>query len=325
MQRILSGLRPTGKVHIGNYFGALKNWVKLQDEYETFYEIADWHTLTTKYDEIENLKERIINTTIDWLSVGIDPKKSVLFVQSDVKEHAELHLLFSMLITVPRLERNPTLKEMAKDAGLKGNISYGLLGYPVLQASDVLIYRANRVPVGEDQLPHLELTRELARRFNSVYDKVFPEVEPILTEAPRIPGMDGQRMSKSLGNAIYISDSPDIVEEKVTSAYTDPSKIRKDDPGHPQGCVVFAYLKALEVPDIKELEKDCKSGGRGCVACKKETADLLNEFLQPFRHERHMIEREVDVEKILKEGAKNAGAEARKTMELVRQSMKMWG
>jgi len=324
MQRILSGLRPTGKVHIGNYFGALKNWVKFQDEYETFYEIADWHTLTTKCDETEYLKERIINTAMDWISVGINPEKSVLFVQSNVKEHAELHLLLSMLITVPRLERNPTLKEMVRDAGLKGNISYGLLGYPVLQASDVLIYRANKVPVGEDQLPHLEVTRELARRFNNLYSEVFPDVEPVLTEVPRIPGMDGRRMSKSLGNAIYISDPPEVVEEKVASVYTDPSKIRKDDPGHPQGCVAFAYFKAIGVPNIKGFEKECKRGERGCVACKKETTDLLNAFLQPFRCERERIEREFNVVEILNEGSKKARKVAKETLIMVREAMKLW-
>jgi len=324
MQRILSGLRPTGKVHIGNYFGALKNWVKLQSDYETFYEIADWHTLTTKCDETKDLKDRIIRTTIDWMSVGINPEKSVLFVQSDVKEHAELHLLLSMLITVPRLERNPTLKEMVRDAGLKGNVSYGLLGYPVLQASDVLAYRPEKVPVGEDQLPHLEITRELARRFNSLYDEVFPVVEPALTEDPRIPGMDGQRMSKSVGNAIYLSDPPDVVEEKVLSAYTDPTKIRKDDPGHPKGCVAFAYMKAIGVSDILEIEEECKNGGKGCVECKKETASLLNNFLEPFREERRRIEREVDVVEILKSGGNRARVEATKTMALVREAMNLW-
>ncbi len=322
MERILSGLRPTGRVHIGNYFGALKNWVSLQDSYETFYEIADWHTLTTKFEDTEDLKNRIINTAIDWVSVGIDPEKSVLFVQSDVKEHAELHLLLSMLITVPRLERNPTLKEMIRDADLKGQISYGLLGYPVLQASDVLIYRARKVPVGEDQLPHLEITRELARRFNYLYEKVFPEVEPVLTETPRIPGLDGRRMSKSVGNAIYLSDSKEVVREKLLTAYTDPEKIKKDDPGHPGGCVVFAYLSAIGVSNLKELERECKKGGRGCVRCKRETASLLNEFLDPIREKRGKIKKK-DILEILKEGAEKAGFEAKKTMALVRNAMKL--
>ncbi len=322
MERILSGLRPTGRVHIGNYFGALKNWVSLQDSYETFYEIADWHTLTTKFEDTEDLKNRIINTAIDWVSVGIDPEKSVLFVQSDVKEHAELHLLLSMLITVPRLERNPTLKEMIRDADLKGQISYGLLGYPVLQASDVLIYRARKVPVGEDQLPHLEITRELARRFNYLYKEVFPEVEPVLTETPRIPGLDGRRMSKSVGNAIYLSDSKEVVREKLLTAYTDPEKIKKDDPGHPGGCVVFAYLSAIGVSNLKELERECKKGGRGCVRCKRETASLLNEFLDPIREKRGKIKKK-DILEILKEGAEKAGFEAKKTMALVRNAMKL--
>ncbi|MEA1913399.1 MAG: tryptophan--tRNA ligase [candidate division WOR-3 bacterium] len=322
MERILSGLRPTGRVHIGNYFGALKNWVSLQDSYETLYEIADWHTLTTKFEDTEDLKDRIINTAIDWVSVGIDPEKSVLFVQSDVKEHAELHLLLSMLITVPRLERNPTLKEMIRDADLKGQISYGLLGYPVLQASDVLIYRPRKVPVGEDQLPHLEITRELARRFNYLYKEVFPEVEPVLTETPRIPGLDGRRMSKSVGNAIYLSDSKEVVREKLLTAYTDPEKIKKDDPGHPGGCVVFAYLSAIGVSNLKELERECKKGGRGCVKCKRETASLLNEFLDPIREKREKIKKK-DILEILKEGAEKAGFEAKKTMALVRNAMKL--
>jgi len=325
MQRILSGIRPTGKIHIGNYFGALKNWVELQNKYETFYMVADWHILTTKHDRTEGLRERIIDYIIDWISVGIDPKKSVLFVQSQVKEHAELYLLFSMLITVPRLERNPTLKEVVKDSGLKGQVSYGLLGYPVLQASDILIYRANKVPIGEDQLPHLEITREFARKFNSLYGKVFNEVEPILTETPRIPGLDGRKMSKSLNNAIYIADDPKDVEKKMMAAFTDPKKIRKSDPGHPKGCVVFAYLSAIGIPDIKDIKNECKKGERGCVDCKKAAASLLNEFLDPIREKRKKVKKELDVVEILSKGAKKASKEAKKTMKMVRKAMGMWG
>ncbi|MEO0293589.1 MAG: tryptophan--tRNA ligase [candidate division WOR-3 bacterium] len=324
MQRILSGIRPTGKIHIGNYFGALKNWVVLQSEYETFYMVADWHTLTTNYEESQELRNRIIETVVDWLAVGIDPKKSVLFVQSQIKEHAELHLLFSMLITVPRLERNPTLKEMIKDSGLKGQVSYGLLGYPVLQASDILIYRANKVPIGEDQLPHLEITREFARKFNSVYKTIFPEVEPILTKTPRIPGLDGRKMSKSLGNAIYISDSYSEIKKKLLSAFTDPKKIRKNDPGHPKGCVIFAYLSAIEIPNLKEVEKECKKGQRGCVECKEKAASSLNEFLTPIREKREIILKEVDVADILYEGAKKASIKAKETMDMVREAMGLW-
>lgn len=325
MQRILSGIRPTGKIHIGHYFGALKNWVELQNEYETFYMVADWHALTTNLKNTENLENRIIDTTIDWISVGIDPKKSVLFVQSQVKEHAELHLLLSMLITVPRLERNPTLKEVVKDSGLKGQISYGLLGYPVLQASDILVYRAHRVPIGEDQLPHLEITREFARRFNGLYGKVFNEVEPILTSNPRIPGLDGRKMSKSLNNAVYIADEPKDVEKKIMTAFTDPKKIRKSDPGHPKGCVVFAYLSAIGAPNIKDIKSECKKGERGCVDCKRAASSLLNEFLEPIREKRKKVKKEFDVVKILNAGAKKASKEAKETMELVRKAMGMWG
>lgn len=324
MQRILSGIRPTGRIHIGNYFGALKNWVALQSDYETFYMVADWHTLTTKYEETEGLRERIIETAIDWISVGIDPEESVLFVQSQVKEHAELHLLLSMLITVPRLERNPTLKEVVKDSGLKDRISYGLLGYPVLQASDILVYRANRVPIGEDQLPHLEITREFARKFNSLYSEVFNEVEPILTETPRIPGLDGKKMSKSFNNAIYISDEPEEVERKLMTAFTDPKKIRKDDPGHPEGCVVFAYLSAIGVPDIQSIKKECKQGRKGCVECKKQAASTLNSFLEPIREKREEVRKEIDVFEVLNKGAKKASKEAGKTMKMVREAMGLW-
>ena len=324
MDRVLSGLRPTGRIHIGNYFGALSNWVKLQDKYKCFYEVADWHALTTMYAESSKFKDLIKETVIDWLTVGIDPEKSVLFVQSDVKEHAELHLLFSMLVTVPRLQRNPTLKEMVKDMHLEEKVSYGLLGYPVLQASDVLIYRPEKVPIGEDQLPHLELTREIARRFNYLYGETFPEPEPILTRAKRIPGIDGRKMSKSYGNAIFITESEDEVEKKIMQAFTDPEKIKKNDPGHPEGCVVFAYRKALDEEDAAELEKKCRAGEIGCVQCKKETSKMMNDFLQVFREKRIKIEKEASVEDILSEGASKARNFARETMEIVRERMGMW-
>jgi tryptophanyl-tRNA synthetase len=325
MQRILSGIRPTGKIHIGHYFGALKNWVELQNEYETFYMVADWHTLTTSLEDTGGLRDRIIETTIDWIAVGIDPEKSILFVQSEVKEHAELHLLLSMLITVPRLERNPTLKEVVRDSGLKDQISYGLLGYPVLQAADILVYRANKVPIGEDQLPHLEITREFVRRFNGLYGKVFPEVDPVLTKTSRIPGLDKRKMSKSLNNAICFADSPKDIEKKLMTAFTDPKKIKKSDPGHPKGCVVFAYLSAIGIPDINDIKKECKNGERGCVDCKRAAASVLNDFLEPIREKRNKVEKDFDVVEILREGAKKASKEARKTMEMVRKAMGMWG
>ncbi len=323
MERVLSGLRPTGRIHIGNYFGALVNWVRFQDEYKCFYEVADWHALTTMYPESKKFRGLIRETVLDWLTVGIDPEKSVLFVQSDVKEHAELHLLFSMLVTIPRLQRNPTIKEVVKDLHMEDKISYGLLGYPVLQASDVLIYRPQKVPIGEDQLPHLELTREIARRFNHLYGETFPEPEPILTKTKRIPGIDGRKMSKSYGNAIYITEPPEEVEKKIMQAFTDPEKIKKDDPGHPEGCVVFAYRSAIDEDGTKDLEKKCRAGEIGCVQCKRETAKMMNEFLDKFRKRREEL-KSVDVNSILKEGAEKAREFARETMQIVRERMGMW-
>lgn len=323
MERVLSGLRPTGRIHIGNYFGALVNWVRFQDEYRCFYEVADWHALTTMYSESRRFRELIKETVLDWLTVGIDPERSVLFVQSDVKEHAELHLLFSMLVTIPRLQRNPTIKEVVKDLHMEGKISYGLLGYPVLQASDVLIYRPQKVPIGEDQLPHLELTREIARRFNHLYGDTFPEPEPILTKTKRIPGIDGRKMSKSYGNAIYITESPEEVEKKIMQAFTDPEKIKKDDPGHPEGCVVFAYRSAIDEDGTEELENRCRAGEIGCVQCKRETSKIMNEFLDKFRKKREEL-KAVDIHTILKEGAEKAREFARETMQIVRERMGMW-
>ncbi len=323
MYRILSGLRPTGRVHIGNYFGAIENWVRLQEKNDCFFMVADWHTLTTKPENSKNLKDLIIETVIDWFSCGIDPKKATVFVQSDVKEHSELYLLFSMLVTVQRLQRNPTLKDMIRDLSIGENLSFGLLGYPVLQAADILIYRANKVPVGEDQLPHIELTREIARRFNYLYGEVFPEPEPILTEAKRVPGLDGRRMSKSLGNTILLSDTREDVEKKVMAAFTDPLKIKKNDIGHPEGCVPFAYLKILDKKLSEKRELECENGEIGCVQCKREIAGLLNDFLQPIREKRLEVSK-WDIEDLLRDGGKKAREEAVKTMKIVRNSMGLW-
>lgn len=323
MDKVLSGLRPTGRVHIGNFFGAIENWVRLQAKNICFFEVADWHTLTTKPETSKNLKGLITETVIDWFSCGIDPEKSTVFVQSDVKEHSELYLLFSMLVTVQRLQRNPTLKDMIRDLSIGENLSFGLLGYPVLQAADILIYRANKVPVGEDQLPHIELTREIARRFNYLYGEIFPEPEAILTEAKRVPGLDGRRMSKSLGNTILISDSKEDVQKKVMEAFTDPLKIKKNDLGHPEGCVPFAYLKILNKELHTKRESECKNGEVGCVQCKKEIAEILNNFLEPFREKRKEISK-WDIEKILKLGKEKAQTETRKTIEIVRKNMGLW-
>ncbi|MEN3045604.1 MAG: tryptophan--tRNA ligase [Candidatus Hydrothermales bacterium] len=324
MKRILSGLRPTGKVHIGNYFGALKNWVKFQEEYKCFFEIADWHVLTTDINQIQDLRKNITETAKDWLSIGIDPQKSTIFVQSGVKEHAEFHLLLSMIVTVSRLERNPTLKEQIRDIGRSEElISYGHLGYPVLQTADILLYKPEKVPVGEDQLPHLELARELARRFNSLFGETFPIPEPILSESPRVPGIDKRKMSKSLDNAIFLSDSSEEIESKIKRAFTDPKKIKLGDKGHPEGCVVFAYHNLVNVEEVPEIKEGCESGKLGCVDCKKRCSIKMNLFLEPIRERRAQIS-ENEVIEILLEGIKKAKEIAEKTMEEVREKMMLW-
>lgn len=323
-KRILSGMRPTGKLHLGNYVGVLSNWVNLQDEYQCFFEVADWHALTTGYEHTEQIGRDGIEVVIDWLACGIDPHKSVVFIQSDIKEHAELHLLLSMLVTTARLERNPTLKEQVRDLELGENVTYGHLGYPVLQAADILMYRAHVVPVGEDQLPHLEITRELARRFNSLYEEVFPIPEPILTKFARLPGLDGKRMSKSLGNVILISDPPDEIACKVMQAVTDPAKIYRNDPGHPEVCNVFAYHTRFSEAEIKSIEEGCRSGQLGCVECKKRCASAIGDYFEPVRARRDQLEKNLDlVLDVLKDGAKKARDFASGTMDMVRKAMRL--
>jgi len=324
-KRILSGMRPTGKLHLGNYAGVLVNWVRLQDEYQCFFEVADWHALTTGYEQTANLKEDIIEVVIDWLSAGIDIEKSVVFLQSDVKEHAELNLLLSMLVSVPRLQRNPTLKEQVRDLELGENISFGHLGYPVLQAADILVYKGNAVPVGEDQLPHLEITRELARRFNTVYGvEVFPIPEPILTKFARLPGLDGKRMSKSVGNVILLADPPEVIEKKVMTAITDPEKIRMGDPGHPDICNIFAYQQTFNAGAVPEIERTCRDGSRGCVQCKREAARAIAEFLVPMRAKRAEYEKDkAQIVSILDQGAVRAREVAAATLAEARKAMNL--
>jgi tryptophanyl-tRNA synthetase len=321
-KRILSGMRPTGKLHLGHFAGALENWVKLQGEYENYHMIANWHALTTAYEDTGMLRQHIHDMAIDWLCAGIDPEQSPIFVQSDVPEHAELHLLFSMMVTSARLERNPTLKEVIRDLHLGENISYGLLGYPVLQAADILIYKADAVPVGEDQAPHIELSREIARRFNGLYSPVFPEPKALLTTFSRLPGTDGNRMSKSVGNTINLSDSPEKITKKVMSTITDPKKIHLDDPGRPEICTVFTYHQKFNTQGTAEIEKLCRAGKLGCVADKKALAEKVGEFLAPFREKRRQLEENISqVEEILAEGARRARAIASETMSEVREAM----
>jgi len=322
-QRILSGMRPTGKMHIGHLLGALSNWVRLQDEYETYHMVADWHALTTDYSDTAGIIPNTREMVLDWLTAGLDPKKSVIFRQSDVIEHAELHLLFSMITPLGWLFRCPTYKEQLKELKDKDLHNYGFLGYPVLQAADIMIYKANAVPVGEDQLPHVELTRELCRRFNNFYGDVFPEPQGLVTKFPRVPGIDGRKMSKSYGNAISLDEEPEAITKKVQQMFTDPLKLRANDKGHPEGCVVFA-LHSVYNPKYKSREAECKEGSIGCVACKKELTRLMSEALAPLREKRKQLAADKDlVNDVLEDGRKRASEAARATMEEVRKAMKL--
>lgn len=323
-KRILSGMRPTGRLHLGNYVGALENWIKLQNEYESFHMVADWHMLTTDLEHTSDVGKDSIQVVIDWLSAGLDPVKSPLFIQSHVKEHAELHLLFSMLVTMARLQRNPTVKEQARDLGLEAQLSYGHMGYPVLQAADILIYKADAVPVGEDQAPHVEITREIARRFNMLYKDIFPEPKTLLTRFARLPGLDGRKMSKSIGNDIYLSDSPETIRKKIMTAYTDPKKIRLSDPGNPDGCVVYAYHKFLDPKTHAEVAAECRGGKLGCVAHKKDVADKMSAFLAPMREKHIYYEEHIqEVLDIIEDGDRRARLVAQATMGEVREAMHM--
>jgi len=334
--RILSGMRPTGRLHLGNFVGALENWVRLQDEgWQNFHMVADWHMLTTGYEDTSRLQSDIHEMVVDWLAAGLDPEKSVIFIQSEVKEHAELHLLLSMLVSKVRLERIPTLKEQIRDLHLdEQTISYGHLGYSVLQAADILLYRATHVPVGEDQVPHVELTRELARRFNFVYCKdrepVFPEPEAQLTSFPRLRGLDGNRMSKSVGNTILLADAPEEIMAKVRTAYTDPKKARANDPGRPEadpsdghgGCVVWEYHRKFNPGEAAEVARKCRAGELACVPDKQHLARVLAAALAPIRERRERYARDPDrVRDIIADGCRRARATAQATMEEVRSAM----
>ncbi len=322
-KRILSGMRPTGKLHLGNYVGALENWVKLQGEYENFHLVADWHLLTTNLDTSQ-VKADTMDMVIDWLSAGIDAEQSPIFVQSQIKEHAELFLIFSMLVTIPRLERNPTVKEQAKDLGVDSNMIFGHLGYPVLQAADILLYQANIVPVGEDQMPHVELTREIARKFNNTYDEVFKVPNGKLSQFSRLPGLDGKKMSKSLGNTILMSDQEEDIGKKVMRAITDEQKIRMGDPGRPEICNVFVYHSKFNKAEQAEIETECKSGKLGCVACKKNLTAKLAEYFEPFREKRAYYEQHLDdVKDIVAQGTSTAKNVASDTMNKVYNAMKL--
>ena len=322
-KRILSGMRPSGRLHLGHLFGALDNWVKLQDEYECYYMVADWHALTTDYADTSNIKENTREMVIDWLTAGIDPAKSVIFKQSQVSEHAELHLLLSMITPLGWLYRCPTYKEQLQEVSNKDLNTYGFLGYPVLQAADIMIYKASVVPVGEDQLPHLELTREIARRFNGFYGNCLIEPAGLVTKSARVPGIDARKMSKSYGNAITLAEESESVKAKVKQMFTDPKKIRANDPGHPEGCVVCAFHKLYNT-NADSLAEECKAGKMGCAPCKALLTELLNKALEPFREKRSKIASDKKlIDEVLEAGQKKAKATAVKTMEEVRTAIKI--
>ncbi len=322
-RRILSGMRPTGRLHIGHLVGALENWVALQEEFENYHLVADWHALTTNLRTSE-LHEHSIEMVIDWLAAGIDPRESPVFRQSKVKQHAELNLIFGMLITKARLERNPTLKDQVRDLQID-NLTFGHLGYPVLQAADILLYRGDVVPVGEDQVPHVEITREIARKFNAEYGVVFPEPEPRLTKFARLPGLNGDmKMSKSAGNTILISDSPADIAARLKTAVTDPLKVRRNDPGRPEVCLVFTYHRKFNPSEVPEIESGCRSGALGCVECKLKAANAIAGVLGPIREKRAQLEsHRGDVLEILEDGERRARATAEETMGRVHEAMRL--
>ncbi len=320
--RILSGNRPTGPLHLGHYVGALTNWAKLQDEYECFYMVADYHALMSEYEDTRMIGEYTREMVADWVACGLDPERSALFVQSQVPEHAELHLIFSTITGVPRLERVPTYKEQIQEVKDRDLTTYAFLGYPVLQAADILVYRAGTVPVGEDQLPHLELTREIARRFNRLYGKVFPEPVAKLTQSPRLLGLDRRKMSKSYHNYVALADPPEAVREKVLSMITDPQRKTLKDPGRPDYCNVHSYYEVFAPEDVEEVAKKCRGAQWGCTECKTRLAERLNRFLEPIRVKRNELMKEPgSIDKILEAGRKRASAVAGETMRMVHEAL----
>jgi tryptophanyl-tRNA synthetase len=322
-KRILSGMRPTGPLHLGNLHGALANWIKMQEQYDCFFFIADWHALTSDYEDTGSISGHIRNMLIDWLSAGLSPEKSTLFIQSHIKEHAELFLILSMITPVPWLERNPTYKDQIVQLSNKDLSTFGFLGYPVLQAADIIIYKANGVPVGVDQVPHVEITREIARRFNYFYGNVFPEPESILTETPKILGIDRRKMSKSYNNAIYFSDSPDEIAASVSKMLTDPQRARKSDPGDPDVCNVYEFHKFYsDTKTVNRINQECRTAKIGCVECKKIMAQNLIKALEPMREKREYYEaRPQLVDDIIKDGCDKARRVARQTMAEVRTAI----
>ena len=321
-KRILTGDRPTGPLHLGHYVGSLRNRVRLQEEYDTYIIIADVQALSTHFESPEELRENVMNVALDNLAAGLDPSLSKLFVQSMVPQIAELTVLFSMFTTVSRLRHNPTIKTEARQYGFGENMTYGFLGYPVSQAADILFCRADLVPVGEDQLPHVEMTRFVARRFGELYGPVFAEPEPMVSSVSRLVGLDGSaKMSKSLNNCIYLRDDAETVRKKINTAVTDTARIHRDDPGHPEVCTVYAYHQAFNSEEVEDIAERCRAGTIGCVACKKRLAKILNAMLEPIRERRAVLEASGEVEEIVAQGTRRACEAGAETMEMVRDAM----
>lgn len=327
-KRILSGMRPTGRLHLGNLHGALANWVNLQEsgDYDCFYFVADWHAITSEYSSTDCIKDNGVNMVVDWLAAGLDPQKSTLFVQSAVKEHAELFLLLSMITPLAWLQRNPTYKEMQAELSSKDLSTFGFLGYPVLQAADIIMYKAYGVPVGVDQLPHIELTREIARRFNFIYQKeVFPVPEPLLASVPKLLGIDGRKMSKSYENSVYIADRGQELRQKVASMFTDPQRMRKKDPGDPDICNVFTFHKLYSTAQqVSSINKECRVAGIGCTDCKKILASNIEAAMNPVHERMDYYTSHLDqIYDIIADGNARATKIARQTMDEVREAVKI--
>lgn len=325
-KRVLSGMQPSGLMHLGNYLGALENWKALQEDYECFFFVADWHALSTNYADTSRIREFVRELLIDWLAAGIDPKRSTIFIQSHIPEHAVLHLLLSMMVPVSWLERNPTYKEKQDEIKEKDLSTYGFLGYPVLQAADILLYKPDFVPVGKDQLPHLELTRELARRFNDIYKKpVFPEPKEHLTKFPKVLGTDGRKMSKSYGNTINLSDAEPVVRQKLKTMVTDPARVRRTDPGNPDICPVYEFHKIYSPQEVQaQINKDCRTAAIGCIDCKKLVADKMVERMAPMWDARAALTSHPSrIDEIVQDGSARAAKVAKATLAEVNEAMKI--
>jgi tryptophanyl-tRNA synthetase len=321
-KRILSGMRPTGKLHLGHLVGALNNWVRLQEEYECFFMVADWHALMSEYENAGIIRESIYDNVADWLAAGIDPGRSTIFIQSQVPAHLELAMVFSVLTPLGWLERCPTYKEQMRELKDRHISTYAFLGYPVLQAADIALYKSHAVPVGEDQLPHLELTREIIRKFNGLYKEIFPEPKPLLTRVPRLLGLDGRKMSKSYNNFVALSDPQELIKKKTQGMFTDPKRIRKTDPGHPEECNVYRYYEIF-MPEMKEkVAHSCKGAQMGCTECKTILGESLVKLLAPLQEKRrHYLENKKKIDQILKEGCVKATKISSGTMKEVRTAI----